>query len=227
VSAMGQGDAQPQSEGQAESQGPDLSQITGQLETLGTGLEEMRQFMQAQQQPAEPQQEEQGADEVDLSWLDQVSLEDPSVAQAAQAKLNEQLSGIVDQRTQAAVQPLMQQLTSLQHDIQARDLAAEYPELATEEMAQKVAGRGGLAEQMAGQLGNPELASQPSFWRLVYMAHKAAETASQDGSENPGAGHLEGGSGPGPAPQSEEDIVKGIMGAGGVGSKVLNFRMGS
>jgi hypothetical protein len=143
VSAMGQGDAQPQSEGQAESQGPDLSQITGQLETLGTGLEEMRQFMQAQQQPAEPQQEEQGADEVDLSWLDQVSLEDPSVAQAAQAKL------------------------------------------------------------------------------------KAAETASQDGSENPGAGHLEGGSGPGPAPQSEEDIVKGIMGAGGVGSKVLNFRMGS
>jgi hypothetical protein len=223
VSAMGQGDAQSQSEGQAESQGPDLSQITGQLETLGTGLEEMRQFMQAQQQPAEPQAEEQAADEVDLSWLDQVSLEDPSVAQAAQAKLNEQLSGIVDQRTQA----LSQQLTSLQHDIQARDLAAEFPEIATEEMAQKVAGRGGLAEQMAGQLGNPELASQPSFWRLVYMAHKAAETASQDGSENPGAGHLEGGSGPGPAPQSEEDIVKGIMGAGGVGSKVLNFRMGS
>jgi DNA-binding transcriptional MerR regulator len=227
VSAMGQGDAQPQSEGQAESQGPDLSQITGQLETLGTGLEEMRQFMQAQQQPAEPQQEEQGADEVDLSWLDQVSLEDPSVAQAAQAKLNEQLNAIADQRAQAAIQPFAEQLTSIQHEIQARDLAAEFPEIATEEMAQKIAGRGGLAEQMANELGNPELAQKPSFWRFAYMAHKAATSANENGSENPGAGHLEGGSGPGPAPQSEEDIVKGIMGAGGVGSKVLNFRMGS
>jgi hypothetical protein len=113
-------------------------------------------------------------------------------------------------------------MENMRRDQAARDLAGEFPELAEPEMAQKVAGRGGLAEQAAAMLGQPQLAAEPSFWRLAYMAHKAAEAANQEGSGDPGAASLEAGGGAGPAQFSEADYVKAIRNAGGGGSNVLN-----
>lgn len=234
MSAMGQaagGEGQAQGEGQAEGQGqqgPDISGMVEQLGTVASGMEEMRQFLASQPWQQQAQQEgeaEQDNGELDLSWLDPQSqtYEDPA---AVAARLSEQLNGAVDQRAQALMAPMQQQMQEMRHDQEARDLAAEFPELAQPEMAQKVAGKGGLAEQMAAQLGQPGLASEPKFWRLTYMAHKAAESANAENGSGDPAARLESGSGPGPASQmTEADIVQGIVNAGdGLGKRVLDFR---
>jgi hypothetical protein len=232
MSAMGQGgEGQAQGEGQSQGEGqgsgPDLGAMVEQIGQVAAGQEEIRQFLanMGQQQQAEPEAE-QGSDEIDLSWLDQnaEAYQDP---QAVAQRLSEQINGAVDTRAQALVQPVVQQMTEMRRDQQARDLAAEFPEIAEPDMAQKLAGRGGLAEQMATELGQPALAAEPSFWRLVYMAHKAAESANaENGSGDPQAARLESGSGPGPASQmSEADLVQQIVNAGdGLGKRVLDFR---
>jgi hypothetical protein len=234
MSAMGQGgEGQAQGEGQSQGEGqgggPDLGAMVEQIGQVAAGQEEIRQFLanMGQQQQAEPEGEpEQGSDEIDLSWLDPnaPTYDDP---QAVAQRLSEQINGAVDTRAQALVQPVVQQMTEMRRDQQARDLAAEFPEIAEPDMAQKLAGRGGLAEQMATELGQPALAAEPSFWRLVYMAHKAAESANaENGSGDPQAARLESGSGPGPASQvTEDDLRNAIINAGdGLGKRVLDFR---
>jgi hypothetical protein len=210
-------------EAQGEGQGPDLSGMVDQIGQIASGQEEMRQYLASnpwQQPEAEPEaQQDEG---LDLSWLDPNAQQYEDPAQVAQ-RLNDQISGAVEQRVQALTDPMREQMAEMRRDQQARDLAAEFPEIATDEMAQQIAGPGGLAAQMADQLGQPGLAAEPSFWRLVYMAHKQSEQAN-NGSDGPGAAPLESAGGPGPAQQSNEDIVKGIMESGGQGSKVLNFR---
>jgi hypothetical protein len=210
-------------EAQGEGQGPDLSGMVDQIGQIASGQEEMRQYLASnpwQQPEAEPEaQQDEG---LDLSWLDPNAQQYEDPAQVAQ-RLNDQISGAVEQRVQALTDPMREQMAEMRRDQQARDLAAEFPEIATDEMANQIAGPGGLAAQMADQLGQPGLAAEPSFWRLVYMAHKQAEQAN-NGSDGPGAAPLESAGGPGPAQQTNEDIVKGIMEAGGQGSKVLNFR---
>jgi hypothetical protein len=225
MSAPGQaaGDAGGNGEAQGEGQGPDLSGMVDQIGQIASGQEEMRQYLASnpwQQPEAEPEaQQDEG---LDLSWLDPNAQQYEDPAQVAQ-RLNDQISGAVEQRVQALTDPMREQMAEMRRDQQARDLAAEFPEIATDEMANQIAGPGGLAAQMADQLGQPGLAAEPSFWRLVYMAHKQAEQAN-NGSDGPGAAPLESAGGPGPAQQTNEDIVKGIMEAGGQGSKVLNFR---
>jgi hypothetical protein len=208
---------------QGEAQGPDLSGMVDQIGQIASGQEEMRQYLASNPwQAQEPAAEEAQDEGLDLSWMDPQNpvYEDPA---AVAQRLNDQISGAVEQRVQALTDPMREQMAEMRRDQQARDLAAEFPEIATDEMAQQIAGPGGLAAQMADQLGQPGLAAEPSFWRLVYMAHKQAEQAN-NGSDGPGAAPLESAGGPGPAQQSNEDIVKGIMESGGQGSKVLNFR---
>jgi hypothetical protein len=208
---------------QGEAQGPDLSGMVDQIGQIASGQEEMRQYLASNPwQAQEPAAEEAQDEGLDLSWMDPQNpvYEDPA---AVAQRLNDQISGAVEQRVQALTDPMREQMAEMRRDQQARDLAAEFPEIATDEMAQQIAGPGGLAAQMADQLGQPGLAAEPSFWRLVYMAHKQAEQAN-NGSDGPGAASLESAGGPGPAQQSNEDIVKGIMESGGQGSKVLNFR---
>jgi hypothetical protein len=220
----GNGDA-GNGEAQGQGQGPDLSRMVDQIGQIASGQEEMRQYLASNPwtpQDAEPQQEGTPDEGLDLSWLDPqaTAYDDP---QAVADRLNTQINGAVDQRAQKLMAPMAEQMAEMRRDQQARDLAAEFPEIATDEMANKIAGPGGLAAQMADQLGQPGLAAEPGFWRLVYMAHRAAESGNQDGSDGPAA-TLEAGGGPGPAAQTNEDIVKGIMEAGGRGSKVLDFR---
>jgi hypothetical protein len=120
---------------------------------------------------------------------------------------------------------MREQMAEMRRDQQARDLAARVPGNRDRRNGRhQIAGPGGLAAQMADQLGDsPGSPPNRAFWRLVYMAHKQAEQAN-NGSDGPGAAPLESAGGPGPAQQSNEDIVKGIMESGGQGSKVLNFR---
>lgn len=234
MTAMGQGEGQAQTEGQngdsqgQGQQGPDISGMVDQLGTVASGMEEMRQFLASQpwQQQATEGEQEQDNGELDLSWLDPQSqtYEDPA---AVAARLSEQLNGAVDQRAQALIAPIAKQLMEMQHELQARDLAGEFPELASDDVANKIAGQGGLAQQLAGSLDRSQpLEGQPNFWRLVYMAHKAAESANAENGSGDPAARLESGSGPGPANQmTEADIVQGIVNAGdGLGKRVLDFR---
>lgn len=226
MAAIGQGTGASGGDGQAQGEGQgsgDFSQIQGLLETQGQSLQEMQQLLQSQpwqqqQQQGREGEQETGNEPIDLSFLD-----DPTIDQStASERLNQVLNGVVDARVQALQAPVVEQQTQMRRDLAARDLAGEFPELADEKMANLVAGQGGLAERAAAMLGQPQLAAEPSFWRLAYMAHKAAEAANQEGSGDPGAASLESGGGAGPAPMSQEDRVKQIMGAGGRGSSVLD-----
>lgn len=234
--ASGEGQGQQQGgeaaqNGGQQAQGPDLSQLGEQIGTLGSGLEEMRQFLQSNPWAAQQTEAGQAEDEgLDLSWLNpeqQSPLDDPA---ALSQRLNEVINGAVDQRAQALIAPHVEKQEAMRRNMEARDLAGEFPELGTPEMAEKVAGRGGLAEafarEVAESVGQPQLAAmlaaEPRVWRLAYMAHKAGESANQ-GSGDPGAAHLEGGGGPGPAQLSGADLVKQIANSGdGLGAGVLN-----
>jgi hypothetical protein len=221
MSATGQGQAGGEGGGEGEAQaGPDFGALSEQVGGLSSSMEEMRGLLQGltpQQQQAEAEPEQ--GPEIDLSFLD-----DPAVDPAVQQQMvQEQFERLADQRAQALVAPVMEQQTQMRREQQARDLAGEFPEMADPKVAQMVAGPGGLAEQAATALGNPNLAAEPGFWRLAYMAHKAAETANQEGegSGDPGAAHLESGNGAGPG-MTQEDRVKQIMESGGRGSRVLD-----
>jgi hypothetical protein len=137
------------------------------------------------------------------------------------------------QQMQQEISRLHEQQEEARRDQQARDLVAEFPELSTQEAAERLAGEKGLVQQWADELGermgDPSLAArlkaEPAVWKLVHMAQAGADTGNRmDGSTDPAAASLEAGGGPGPAAQTNEDIVKGIMEAGGRGSKVLDFR---
>lgn len=229
MAAMGQGQAGGEgaaqaTQGQGESQGsagPDLSQLAEQVGGLSTTMEEMRGYLQGltpQQQEAAQEAVDNG--EIDLTWLDQEMTADPN---AAAQRLNEVINASIDQRAQALMQPVIERQNEMRINQEARDLAAEFPELADPEVAQKLAGRGGIAEQAAQQLGQPALAAEPGFWRLAYMAHKAGESANSEGSGDPGAAHLESGSGAGPGP-TPADLVNQIVnpGTGQLGARVLD-----
>lgn len=226
--AGGEGQAQGGDAAQGGQQQADgLGQLAEQLGQFGGSLEEMRQSLQALQ----PQQAaEQQGEQIDMSWLDgdmgqQLDqFGQPVVDQAALEQRNQAMLAAIDQRAQALVQPVADKLEEQRRNNEARDLGNEFPELKTNEMAQFIAGRGGLAEQAAHAFGQPHLAAEPAFWRLVYMAHKASDLANQQGSGDAGAAHLEGGGGPGPAQLSEADLVKQISQSGdGLGAGVLNF----
>jgi hypothetical protein len=91
--------------------------------------------------------------------------------------------------------------------------------MAQEEVANAVIKTAG---ELAQQLGKPELANEPKFWRVAYMMGKAAEAANSEGRDAPNAAHLEGGGGATPA-GSQVNWADMIVNAGGrKGSSVLD-----
>lgn len=230
MSAMGQGQAGGEgaaqaSQGQGESQGPDLSTLAQSLGQQGETLEQMRQFLSSQpwQQQQEAAQEDQGSEEIDLSWLDQEMTLNPD---AAAQRLNDVISQSIDQRAQALMAPVVERQNQMRINQEARDLADRFPDLQDAENAKALAGPGGLVEQ-ALQHADPnvakQLAAEPWFWGLVHMSNKAAEIANNEGTNAPGAAHLESGSGAGPA-MTPADLVKQIAHptSGQLGSRVLD-----
>lgn len=228
MSATGQGAAggdggQAQGEGQAQqSGGPDLSALTDTLGQLQQGQEEIRGWFEQQRQQAQ-QSGDPEPDVPDLSFLDQGLNLDPGIdPEAVNRQFADVVSNVADQRAQALIAPLQQQVETMQRDQLAADLVSEFPELATPEAAQRIAGKGGLAEQLAESLGVPQLAGNPLMWRVAHMMDKAAESANGSGSTDPGAASLESGNGASPGAQPQVDLVKQIMEAGGRGNRVLD-----
>lgn len=229
MSAMGQGQAGGEgaaqaSQGQGESQGPDLSSLAEQVGGMNQNMERMWQHVQTlTPQQQEAAQEDQGSEEIDLSWLDQEMTLNPD---AAAQRLNDVISQSIDQRAQALMAPVVERQNQMRINQEARDLADRFPDLQDAENAKALAGPGGLVEQ-ALQHADPnvakQLAAEPWFWGLVHMSNKAAEIANNEGTNAPGAAHLESGSGAGLA-MTPADLVKQIAHptSGQLGSRVLD-----
>lgn len=220
MTAIGQGNgnggdgaqaAAQQTGGGAQAQ--DVSGLLERLDGLTQGQEQMREFLasnpwaQAQAQHTDQDQGDRTDQFGDLSFLDEPTITPDQLKES----LNGLITAAVQQHVQQAVGPVAQQAQELRRDQEARDLVSEFPELATEEMANKVAGKGGLASTLAQNLGHPELAGDPKMWRVAYMLHKAAESANQQGASGPDAAHLESGHGAGPAGQQELSLKERIV----------------
>lgn len=222
--AGGEGAAQAQ-QGQGEGQGPDLSALSEQVGGINTSLEEMRGILQGLT-PAQQAEVQQAGEEIDLSWLD-----NPTIDPAQQQQLMQQeFERIADQRAQALVAPVIERQEQARINTEARDLADRFPELQDADAAKRLAGPGGLVEQALSQANLPpqvakQIAAEPWFWGMVHMADKAATVANSEGSGDPGAAHLEHGGGASPAPMSQADLVKAIVNSGsgaGLGARVLD-----
>jgi hypothetical protein len=94
----------------------------------------------------------------------------------------------------------------------------EFPDFADPQIAEQVVG---TARQIAEAYGQTELANEPWFWRMTYMAGRAAESAAEEGDDASDAAHLEGGGGARPGGQ-QVDLGDQIVNARR-GSSVLNF----
>lgn len=206
-------------------------QLAEQFSRLEGGQEELRQLLQSQiQAPAEPaaQEAQEPVDpfgDIDLSFLD------PSEPGYNPEQIADKLGGLIDQvaeaRAQQITQPIVQRLDSIESKTaedrikaESRDLVAEFPELGDEKVANEVVG---AAQQIAEAYGQPELANEPWFWRMTYMAGQAAELANQEGREGPAAAHLEGGGGAMPAGSQQVDLGEQIVSAQRGGRGVLPF----
>lgn len=225
ASMAAQGDAGQQGDGEAQQQqGPDVSALVEQFGSMQQGQEEMRTILTGLQEHLAPAQEEQGLPELDLSAFDPESPSfDPN-------ELAQRLTGFVDQQAQAQAQqlvqqhiaPLQQQVGNLERQHQAAALISEFPEMGEGDTIQQVTQ---LSGQVAESIGQPALADNLMFVRLVYMAGRAAEAAQQENAEGPQAAQLEGGGGAGPGAGGQPGVMtaKSIVEGGGRGSSVLPF----
>lgn len=226
------GDAAQQQGGEAQNAqqqgGPDVGALAQQLETLSGGQEELRQFLMSQPwQQQEPAGEEPETPETPL---DLSQFLDPMEAAYDPQQLAERLSGYVQQEAsrmaqemvQQHIEPLKGEWSEMRVQQEAQMLVDEFPELGQPEVAEKVAGKGGVAEQLAQQLGMPELAAQPKFWRIAYIASRAMDAMQEEGAEDPRAAHLEGGGGARPSAPEQVDLGEQIVSARR-GASVLPF----
>lgn len=209
--------------------GFDASALQAQLQQTAGGVDELRQqfgqFLEsAPWQPQEAEPEDPG---LDLSFLDQGLYNDPAYGDAerqqAQALTAQSIQDAIDRRAQEAVGPLQQQLQEIQRDQQIRDLIGTHPEMQDPQIAEQVVRD---ARDVAEEMGRPDLAQSPVFWRLIYQAQRATQLANgegQGGDDSPRAAHLEGGGGSGPGGGGQVDIADQILGSR-QGNSVLPFQ---
>jgi len=233
MSAPGQagGEAQQgQNGGEAAETGqqnaPDYAALSGQIEQLVGGQEQLRQFLSshpALQQQAEPEAEQQQPQsEVDLSFLDPADPNyDPDQFGPQLAAAMRQEIQRAQQETQAHVQEIRDEI---QQEREYTDLVNEFPEVA--EHAQEILQAVGEYAEANGI--PPEIAQRAGFVRIFFMAGRAMDAAQGEGSGDPGAATLEGGGGPGAGQLSETDQMRAkqdaILKPGGKrGASVLNF----
>lgn len=228
--AAAAGQVAGQADGQAaeqQAQTPDLAQIAQQMQAMQSGQEDLRQFLSSQpwqqqavaaepQTPAEPEP-------LDLSFLD---IADPNFdPQLSAERLHGLIEQTIAQRADALVsqhvQPLQEQVQQERIAREANQLVDEFPEMGDPDIGPQVVA---AARQTAEAYGQPELGEQPWFWRMTYMAGRAAQTAHEEGAETPPAAHLEGGAGARPGAQ-QVDPVDQIFAAGSeqLGRRALPF----
>jgi hypothetical protein len=230
MSATGQGQAAGgDAGGEGQAQGFDAAALQQQLQQTAGGVDELRQqFGQfIESAPWQPQEtaEAEPEPELDLSMLDS-GLYDPGYGEQDRAQAQQQMAAqiqeAIDRRVQQALGPQQERIAEMQREQEARDLIAMHPELQDPEIAQQVVRD---AQEVAHEMGQPELGMNPKFWRIVYQAQRATQTANDEGNgaDAPRAAHLEGGGGAGPAGGGQVDIADQILGAR-KGSSVLPFQ---
>jgi hypothetical protein len=125
----------------------------------------------------------------------------PDIGQLAQ-NLETLQSGQEELRQFLMSAPWQQQVQEVQEAEPELDLSYLMPqqEMDGSELAQRLGQT--ITEATDQRLqSQPELANKPWFWRLTYMAGRAAEAANEEGGETPQAAHLEGGGGARPGGQ--------------------------
>lgn len=207
-----------------QTQGPDLAQLAQQMQTMQSGQEDLRQFLASQPwQPEAAEPQTPAAPEpMDLSFLDMDSPNfDPQVTAERFGSVIEQAMAQREQSLLAQhVQPLQEQLQQERVAREAQMLVDEFPEMGDPDIGPQVVA---AARQTAEAYGNPELANQPWFWRMTYMAGRAAQTAHEEGGETPSAAHLEGGAGARPGAQQVDLADQILAGSGQPGRSALPF----
>lgn len=217
---------------------PDFQQLIGdataplqqELESMRGLLESYAPAQEAQpgQQPGYEQfgqpaaQPHQQPGQPDLSYLDPSSpnYDEQAAARAfletVQQQQQQQLNPLASQ-----VQQLSTQLADMRADGEYRQLAEEFPDLADQQISDKVFE---AATQWTGQLVQSGMIPQESaqafaesapVLRAVYMMGRAAELANAEGQPQPGAASLEGAGGGAPAaPAGGGMTAESILGAG-------------
>lgn len=227
----GQGDAGQNggqgAEAEGQQQGPDLGALTDQLgqyqqgqEQIFQTLQQMQGYMAQQQDPG--QQEQQEAQLPDLSFLDDPSLTPEQLSQQLNGLIESGVESRVQQALQQHIGPLNERVSDMQLTHEAQQLTDEFPELMKPEVASDVIEK---SRQFASLLGNPDLASKPALWRLIYMSAKGYDAHHAEGAETPDAAHLEGAGGAGPGGQ-QPDLVAQILNPSaddGLGRNALPF----
>lgn len=225
----GGGDAAAQGNGEAQAaqeSGGSEAQLAQQLSELASSQQDLQQWLRSEpwQQQETPQEEAQTQEEpLDLSWLD------PADPGYDPEQIAQRLGGLIEQAAdrraqemrQSDIDPLKNELADMRRQSEAERLVGEFPALGETETANEVVQ---VARQIAEANNRPELANEPWFWRLTYMAGTAAEAANEEGSESPRAAHLEGGGGAAPA-AGQVDYAAQIIDGGGehLGRRALPF----
>jgi hypothetical protein len=197
--------------------GVDLAQLAAGLAQQQTTQQEMYDFLrsapwEAQQGQDAGQQPEASPEPLNLDFL---NMDDPGFDPGQMAeRLGSLIESTVEQRVKQgidqAVTPLQQQ-----QEQKAAALVAEFPEFGEAETANAVLA---TASQLAEAYGQPDLANKPWFWRMTYMAGRAADAAQEEQGDTPAPGHLESGAGGAPAGgrgggMTADDIVGAKRGA--------------
>lgn len=192
-------------EGTPDTGGLDLTPVLERFDGLQSNVERLQEmFTQQQAGEGEPAEGEEEFDAGGLFDLDNGM--DPQEAQQLLAQL-------VDQRTSAALEkaiaPLMERVDGIQVGLDAEQLAAKYPALATKEGAEPVVN---AARALAETLGNPALANNMQVLELIYKSQMADKHAA--GERPAGADtqfELERAGGAGPAAGDEPNIAERIV----------------
>ncbi len=225
ASGDGGGDAGQQQGDAGQDGGVDLAQLAAGLAEQKTTQQEMYDFLRSEpwqaQEPGQ-QQPEASPDPLNLDFL---NMDDPGFDPGQMAeKLGSLIEQTVEQRVKQgidqAVTPLQQQQEQMQREQEAAALVAEFPEFGEEETANAVLKTAG---QLAEAYGQPELANKPWFWRMTYMAGRAADAAQEEQAETPAPGHLESGAGATPAGGRGGGMTAGDIVGAKRGASVLPF----
>jgi hypothetical protein len=171
--------------------GGHLEALTSRMDEMASklgGIDELRDLMQ-QDQYDDDYGDDDGYDDGlydeygqpldDDLYDDDVDPEDTQEAQKALQKLIAQQNQPLQQQLQAVTE----QLEDMRIRGEANDIAREIPDLDKPEVAKATME---AAQRHAQQLGMPELASEPAFLKMTYLAGRAEVQAQQ---ETPAGGH--------------------------------------
>lgn len=197
---------------------PEVMQRLDELNGRFGQLEPVLQQFAQQQQPQEETQETPG-------WDDYV---DPDTGYVIDPNgLEQSIQQRIQQGIEQAQGPLAQQMQQMQQFLQDQELDGlmeDYPELQDQGKAQALAQR---ANEYAASRGIPQLATDPEFVEMVYLAGKAMEQAQQGVPAGDQGVHLEGGSGnPGEPQVNATQEAFGQLAQQGAGGGVWGKRLG-